>query len=83
MDRPILTRAEINHAFQGDWGAIYPATLSPAQLASLLGLSTKTLYAWIAAGHLDGCCRKRGKHILIWRDKALDRIFNGPAWNKK
>jgi hypothetical protein len=41
---------------------------------------TKTIYTWISAGRLKGCCRKRGKHILIHRDRALDRILNGPDW---
>ena len=40
----------------------------------------KTVYEWIAKGRLDGAFRKRGKHILIWRDRALDLLFNGPDW---
>lgn len=55
--------------------------MSPAQLAELLGLSVKTIYDWIAHGRLDGAFRKRGKHNLIWRDRALEIIFNGPEWN--
>jgi hypothetical protein len=27
--------------------------------------------------------RKRGKHILIWRDRAMDLIFNSKDWNNK
>ncbi|MFV1965253.1 MAG: hypothetical protein ACC628_07490 [Pirellulaceae bacterium] len=34
----------------------------------------------IEVGRLDGAFRNRGKHILIWRDRALDIIFNGPEW---
>jgi hypothetical protein len=61
-------------------GKDVPPILSPAQFAQLLGLSPNSIYAWIQAGRLSGCCRKRGKHIFILRDKALDRIFNGPEW---
>lgn len=57
-----------------------PPILSAQQLAVLLGLSVKTVYEWIARGRLDGAFRKRGKHNLIWRDRALKLIFNGPEW---
>ncbi len=72
----IISRAELEAHFPDKDNAI----LSPAGLANLLGLKVKTIYVWIADGRLDGCFRKRGKHNLIWRDKALDRIFNGPQW---
>jgi hypothetical protein len=75
-----VSRAELQAPFNGEHPDACPVIVSPARLASLLGLSVKTIYAWIAAGRLDGCFRKRGKHNLIWRDKALDRIFNGPDW---
>lgn len=54
--------------------------ISPSQLADLLGLTVKTIYEWVARGRLDGACRKRGKHLLIMRDLALQLIFNGPEW---
>jgi excisionase family DNA binding protein len=60
-----------------------PPILSPAQLAGLLNLSVKTVYEWIAKGRLDGAFRKRGKHVLIWRDRVLDLLFNGPAWKNE
>jgi excisionase family DNA binding protein len=78
-----LTKAEIQRAFAGGSMAQNPVILSPTQLAKLLGLSPKTIYEWQAKGRLDGTFRKRGKHILIWRDRALDRIFNGPDWPSK
>ena len=62
-------------------GADFPVFLSPAMLASLLNLSPKTIYQWIARGHLDGAFRKRGKHVLIWRDRAIDVLFNGKTWS--
>lgn len=77
-----LTRTELQSPFASDLANEYPVILSPAKLASLLGLSPKTIYAWIALGRLDGCFRKRGKHCLIWRDRALSKIFDGPSWEK-
>jgi hypothetical protein len=77
----IISRAELEALFTGELADKHKPILSPAGLANLLGLKLKTIYTWIAAGRLDGCFRKRGKHNLIWRDKALDRIFNGSDWN--
>jgi excisionase family DNA binding protein len=79
--KPNLTRQEIARVFDGDLAAKFPPILSPGQLAELLGLSTKTIYVWIADGRLDGAFRRRGKHCLIWRDRAIDVIFNGPQWS--
>ena len=64
----------------GEVGEEYPVILSPDKLAKLLGLRAKTIYAWISSRRLDGCFRKRGIRNLIWRDKALDHILNGPNW---
>ena len=73
-----ISREEIRRAFDGDgrWKPI----VTPTELASLFGVSVKTIYAWLAAGRLDGAYRKRGKHCLIWRDRVVDLIFNGPDW---
>ena len=73
-----LSRDEIERAFADAAGANFPVILTPAQLANLLGISAKTVYEWIAKGRLDGAFRKRGKHNLIWRDCAIDLLFNGP-----
>jgi hypothetical protein len=80
--RRLLTQDELARPFREELGQQYPPILSPLRLADLLGRSPKTIYAWIAQGRLDGTFRKRGKHILIWRDKALDQIFNGPPWSE-
>ena len=77
--RPI-SKEEIRQAFAGPTGETVPPILSPARLAALLDLSPKTIYEWIAQERLDGAFRKRGKHVLIWRDRALDLLFNGPEW---
>jgi excisionase family DNA binding protein len=76
-----LHSEEIAAAFQGPAGVQFPVILTPAQLSDLLGLSVKTVYEWIAKGRLDGAFRKRGKHVLIWRDRAIDLLFNGKDWN--
>jgi excisionase family DNA binding protein len=78
---PKLTRSEIDRAFAEGPGAQVPVILSPQQLAGLVGISTKTMYEWIAKGRLDGAFRKRGKHVLIWRDRAIDILFNGKEWS--
>ena len=75
-----LSRAEIRQAFAGGTGAQYPPILNVTQLAELVQISRKTIYEWIAKGRLDGAFRKRGKHHLIWRDRAIEIIFNGPDW---
>ncbi len=76
-----LTEDEIARAFTGATAEQFPPIISPEQLAELLGLSVKTIYEWMSKGRLDGAYRKRGKHALIVRDRALDIIFNGKEWN--
>ena len=76
-----LSRADLDAAFASGPGEQVPIILSPQQLAALVGLSPKTIYEWIAKGRLDGAFRKRGKHCLIWRDRALQLLFNGPDWH--
>ena len=75
-----LTTGDIEQAFAGVEAARFPIIMSPAQLADLLGMSVKTVYGWMTEGRLDGAYRKRGKHNLIWRDRALEILFNGPDW---
>ena len=75
-----LSTTEIAKAFGDGGGASFPPILTAEQLAGLLQISPKTLYEWIAKGRLDGAFRKRGKHILVWRDRAIDLLFNGPEW---
>jgi excisionase family DNA binding protein len=78
--RRLLTEEELSRPFHGDWARRYPPILSVRQLAALLNGSPKTIYEWIGKGRLDGAFRKRGKHILIWRDRALDLLFNAQEW---
>lgn len=76
-----LTPAEIAEAFAGDACGQTPVVLSPEQVAGLIGRSRKTVYDWLTKGRLEGTYRKRGKHILFWRNRVLDRIYNGPEWH--
>lgn len=77
----LLTAEELAQPFRaGPWADQFPPILSPVQLAALLNVSRKTIDHWVALGRLDGCVRRRGKHLLIWRDKVLDLLFNGPEW---
>lgn len=75
-----LSKEEIAAAFGGPNGDPAPPILTPNELAKLLGQSVKTIYYWIAEGRLHGAFRKRGKHVLIWRDRALEIIFNEKDW---
>jgi hypothetical protein len=77
--RPRLTRDEIRQAF-ADSGVRWSQVLRPAELAQLLGVTIKTVYLWLELGRFAGAARKRGKHWLIWRDLAIDLLFNGPQW---
>ena len=75
-----LSNDEIAQAFAGPGGERYGPILTPGQLAELAGVSAKTIYDWLAKGRLDGAYRKRGKHVLLWRDRALHILFNGRDW---
>lgn len=77
-----VTAEDLHRTFDGQWGERYPPILSPADLADLLRLSRKTIYEWISKGRLDGAFRRRGKHVLIWRDRAIDILFNGKDWTQ-
>ena len=77
-NRP-LKREEIRQAFAGD-ATSASAIISPKQLSQIIGLSVKTVYEWISKGRLDGAYSKRGKHAFLWRDRAIEIIFNARAW---
>ena len=75
-----LSKDEIRQAFAEGPSTQFPPILNVVQLAELLQISSKTVYEWIAKGRLDGAFRKRGKHQLIWRDRAIEILFNGKNW---
>ncbi len=76
-----LTADEIARPFVGELAERFPPILSPRQLAALVGVSEKTIYEWRAKGRLDGAYRKRGKHVLLWRDRVLELLLNGKDWS--
>jgi predicted DNA-binding transcriptional regulator AlpA len=78
--RRMVSRNAIAAAFANGGQADGPI-VSPEQLGKIIGISRKTVYGWIAKGRLDGTFRKRGKHILFWREKAIDLLLNGPEWS--
>jgi len=61
--------------------SLCPKIASPKQFAAMLGKSPKTIRYWKDQGRLDGAYRKRGKHLFILRDKALEVLLNGPEWS--
>ena len=79
--KPTIPKDELQRPFTGAGGGDDRPILSPAELADLCGVSRKTIYQWISQGRLDGAFRKRGKHVFIWRDRALDLLYNGPDWS--
>ena len=80
MRKKILNIDEIREALSKH--PQFKVILSPKEFATLLGLSVKTIYEWISKGRLNGALRKRGKHNLILRDRALELVFDGPDWKK-
>ncbi len=62
------------------FAAMFPPVLSISLAAKLLHVSRKTLYAWHSSGRLTAAVAKRGKHLIFWRDRLIDVIFNAPAW---
>ena len=72
-----LTAAEIQVAFDEEaMRQKFGPILSPEQFATLFGISTSTTYYWIAAGRLKGAVTKIGKHRFIWRNRAIEILFN-------
>ena len=81
-NKKLLTRDEIRKLC-ADEGDRFPPILSPELLQKMIGLkSVKTIYTWIEKGRLKRAVRKRGKHNLILRDRAVEILFNGGAWTE-
>lgn len=77
---PRLSSTEIEAGIHGD--AESGPVLTTAAVAKLLCVKKKTIDEWVSRGYLDGTYRKRGKHRLFWRERVLDRVFNGPEWSR-
>jgi excisionase family DNA binding protein len=72
-----LTPAEISRAFADPhWAAAFPPVLSVPQAAQLASVPTGTIYSWSSAGRLKGVARRVGKHLRIFRDRFVQRLFN-------
>jgi hypothetical protein len=68
-----LTLPEVHAAFEADGAYTYLPILGPGKFAELAGVSVNTIYHWLEHGQFHGCHRRRGKHQLIWRDRARTR----------
>lgn len=78
-----LKQAEIASAFADPhWSCQYPPVLSVEQAAALLQVPANTIYDWSSRGLLRGCARRVGKHLRIFRDRFLDRMFNEGLTNR-
>lgn len=58
----------------------FPPVLDVEGVARMLGKSAKTIYDWHESGRLKGASRRQGKRVYFWRDRVIDKIFNGPDW---
>ncbi|HVK08498.1 MAG TPA: helix-turn-helix domain-containing protein [Gemmataceae bacterium] len=75
-----LTEAELAAACRDGSGVPLKPVMSPDEFAEFVGLSVKTVYEWLARGRFSNAARRRGKHVLIWRDRAISELFSGPDW---
>ena len=72
-----LTASELSAPFLNtDWGRKFPPVLTVDQAAELLQLPRATLYGWSSQGRLRGCGRRVGKHLRIFCDRLLQKVFN-------
>ena len=59
-----------------NWAGAFPPLLSVDQAARLLQMPKATVYNWSSRGLLKGCSRKVGKHLRLFRDRLVMKIFN-------
>lgn len=80
-----LSASEIARAFADNpgTGGQFGPILDLGQVSELLGATVSTVRDWKAKGRLEGCYRKRGKHLFFWRDHVIEKVFNGPDWGKE
>ena len=72
-----LTEKEIERAFSHPiWAERFPPVLDVNQAAELARVPKSTVYAWSSKGQLRGCARRVGKHLRVFRNRFLIRIFN-------
>jgi len=71
-----LTPREIAAACEANGVSTIPPVLTVDEAAELLRVPKQTIYDWSARGLLQGCSRKVGKHLRLFRDRLLQRVFN-------
>jgi excisionase family DNA binding protein len=71
-----LTAREIAAACEVNGVSTIPPVLTVDEAAALLRVPKQTIYDWSARGLLKGCGRKVGKHLRLFRDRLLQRVFN-------
>lgn len=72
-----LTPAELAAPFMNSsWGEKFPPVLTVDEAAELLRVPKSTIYDWSSRGMLRGCARRVGKHLRIFRDRLLQKVFN-------
>jgi hypothetical protein len=78
MPRPqAITREEVQLAFEDEaTRAAFPPILTPEQFAKLFGVSVSTTYFWISQGLFNGATTHVGKHLRIWRNRAIEIAFS-------
>jgi excisionase family DNA binding protein len=75
--KPTLTQDDLARAFNApDCSIRFPPILTVGQAAELLQVPKATIYDWSSRGRLKGCSRKIGKHLRLWRDKLVTKLFN-------
>ena len=74
---PPLTDEELKSVWgESHWALKFPPVLTVDQAAELLQVPKTTVYDWSSRGLLNGCARRVGKHLRIWRDRLLTSVFN-------
>ncbi|MEX0702932.1 MAG: helix-turn-helix domain-containing protein [Planctomycetales bacterium] len=72
-----LTADEIAAAFADPaWAKKFPPVLTLDEAAELLRVPKATLYDWRSRGMLTKCSRKVGKHVRVFRDRLITKVFN-------
>lgn len=59
-----------------NWRSPLPPHLTPKDIATALGVSVNTVYAWSSQGLLDNCKVQVGKYRRIVRDKFFQKLIN-------
>lgn len=72
-----LTKKEINAAFGDEADGGFPAILTMQQVSAMLQVPMSTLKQWKTEGRFDGCYRRVGKRVRWFRDRVIEKYFNG------